>query len=204
MKRRTFIAGLGGVAAWPLVAQAQRPSTMVIGYLTSGSFGGAETALKLVGIRKGVSESGYVEGTNLTIEYRWANSDFGRLPELANDLVRRQVTVIVAAEQTSALAAKTATTSIPVVFWTGGDAVEAGLVSSLSRPGGNVTGINSMAIELGPKRLGLLHELLPKALRFGLLVNPNVPNLEGPISRINSGCGRPWLFRRNRQVLYQS
>jgi len=186
MKRREFIAGLGSAAAWPLAARAQQPSAAVIGYLTSGSFGGAETAL--TGLRKGVSESGYVEGTNLTIEYRWANSDFGRLPELANDLVRRRVTVIVAAEQTSALAAKTATTSIPVVFWTGGDAVEAGLVSSLSRPGGNVTGINSMNVELGPKRLGLLHELLPKALRFGLLVNPNVPNLEGPISRINSAA----------------
>jgi putative tryptophan/tyrosine transport system substrate-binding protein len=186
MKRREFIAGLGGAAVWPLAARAQQLSAMVIGYLTSGSFWGAETDLKLVGIGKGMSESGYVEGTNLTIEYRWANSDFGRLPELANDLVRRRVTVIVAAEQTSALAAKTATTGIPVVFWTGGDAVEAGLLSSLSRPGGNVTGINSMAVELGPKRLGLLHELLPKALRFGLLVNPNVPNLEGPISRINS------------------
>jgi putative ABC transport system substrate-binding protein len=186
MRRREFIAGFWSAAAWPLVARAQQPSATVIGFLTSGSSGGVEIAV--IGLRKGVSESGYVEGTNLTIEHRWANSDFGRLPELANDLVRRRVAVIVAAEQTSALAAKTATTSIPVVFWTGGDAVEAGLVPSLSRPGGNVTGVNSMAVELGPKRLGLLHELLPKALRFGLLVNPNVPNLEGPISRINSAA----------------
>jgi putative tryptophan/tyrosine transport system substrate-binding protein len=149
VRRREFIAGFGSAAAWPLAARAQQPNGTVIGYLTSGSSAGAETAL--VGFRKGLSESGYVEGTNLTIEYRWANGDFGRLPELATDLVRRRVAVIAAAEQTSAIAAKAATTSTPVVFWTGGDALEAGLVSSLSRPGGNVTGINSMAVELGPK-----------------------------------------------------
>jgi putative ABC transport system substrate-binding protein len=186
IRRRDFLPLIGGAAAWPLAAQAQQSSATVIGYLTSGSSEDAESAL--VGLRKGLSESGYVESTNLAIEFRWANSDFGRLPELANDLLRRPVAVIVAAEQSSALAAKAATTSIPVVFWTGGDAVEAGLVSSISRPGGNVTGVNSMAAELGPKRLELLHQLLPKALRFGLLVNPNVPNLEGIISRIKAAA----------------
>jgi putative tryptophan/tyrosine transport system substrate-binding protein len=186
-RRRAFIAGLGGAVAWPLAALAQQPRAAAIGYLTSGSSEGGENYL--AGLRKGLSESGYVEGTNLTIEYRWASSDLRRLPELANDLVRREVAVIVAAEQTSVLAAKAATKSIPVVFFTGGDAVESGLVSSLSRPGGNVTGLNSMSVELEPKRLGLLHELLPKASRFGLLVNPNVPNLEGPISRIKAAAG---------------
>jgi putative ABC transport system substrate-binding protein len=187
MRRREFITLLGcATAAWPLAARAQQLSATVIGYLTSGSSEGNADAL--AGLRKGLSESGYVESTNLAIEFRWANSDFGRLPELASDLVRRRVAVIVAVEQTSALAAKAATTSIPVVFWTGGDAVEAGLVSSISRPGGNVTGVNSMAAELGPKRLELLHQLLPRALRFGLLVNPNVPNLEGIISRIKAAA----------------
>jgi putative tryptophan/tyrosine transport system substrate-binding protein len=187
MRRRDFIAGLGGAVAWPLAARAQQTATPVIGYLTSGSPESAENYLP--GFRKGLSEGGYLEGRDVIIEYRWANSDdFSRLPELAADLVRRRVAVIAAAEQTSALAAKAATTNIPVVFYTGGDAVEAGLVASLNQPGGNVTGINSMVVELGTKRLGLLHELLPRALRFGFLVNPGVPNLEGPISRMKAAA----------------
>jgi len=140
-----------------------------------------------------VSESGYVEGTNLTIEYRWANSDFGRLPELANDLVRRRVAVIVANTLSAARAAKGATDSIPVVFLTGGDAVEAGLVASLAKPGGNVTGMNALTVELGPKRLQLLHDLLPMATRFGFLVNPNAA-VKLAISRMEAAAatiGRP-------------
>jgi putative ABC transport system substrate-binding protein len=175
MKRRDFITLLGGAAAaWPLPARAQRPA--VIGYLNLGS--PEANARILAGFRRGLSENGYVEGKNLTIEYRWAQNDFGRLPELANDLVRRQVAAIVTNGYSSAFAAKAATTTIPVVFGTGGDPVGVGLVASLNRPSGNLTGVTSLGAEVEPKRFGLLHDLLPQATRFAVLVNPTSPNTD--------------------------
>ena len=171
MKRREFITFLGGATVWPLTARAQQPSMPVIGYLGAGS---PEASTNLVAsFRKGLSEVGYVEGRNVAIEFRWAHNENERLPDLAADLVRRGVQVIVTQVTTlAASVAKAATTSIPVVFGIGGDPVSAGLVASLNRPGGNVTGVTTMSIELMPKRLGLLQELLPKATRFAVLVNP--------------------------------
>jgi putative ABC transport system substrate-binding protein len=173
MRRRDFIAGLGGAAAWPGVVGAQQPAMPVIGYLYVGT--PEANAATVVAFRKGLSEGGFVEGRNVVIEYRFAQNDSARLPELAADLVRRRVAVIAtpAGGTVTALAAKAATTTIPIVFTTAGDPVQAGLVASLNRPGGNVTGVTFMNVELMPKRLGLLHELLPAAARFAVLVNPN-------------------------------
>jgi putative tryptophan/tyrosine transport system substrate-binding protein len=193
MRRRDFIAGLGSVAAaWPLAARAQRPASLVIGVLSVGTRDLSTNPLS--GIRKGLSDSGFVEGGNLGIEYRWADNDLGRLPEMAADLVRRRVSVIVAPAASAALAAKAATTTIPVVFWAGADAVEAGLVTNLSRPEGNLTGVNSMIYQIVAKQIELLHELLPDATRFGLLINPRVPNIEAAIHTAQAGAaalGRP-------------
>jgi putative ABC transport system substrate-binding protein len=171
VRRRAFIAGLGGAAAWPLVSAAQQ--VPVVGYLY---FGSAASPLLLTAFRKGLGDTGRVEGKNVTVEYRWANNALDQLPELAADLVRRRVDVIVAPASTqAALAAKAATTTIPIVFSTGVDPVQAGLVASLNRPGGNVTGVNYMQTQLAAKQLGLLHELLPRATRFAVLVNPDNP-----------------------------
>jgi putative tryptophan/tyrosine transport system substrate-binding protein len=176
MKRREFIAGLGA-AAWPFAARAQQPAVSVIGLLYLGSPEGS--ANLLAAFRKGLNETGFVEGRNLTIEYRWGQNDVARLPDLVVDLVRRRVAVIATlGSLPGALAAKAATATIPIVFSTGADPVQAGLVASLNRPGGNVTGIVSMNVALGAKRLGLLHELLPGAVRFAVLVNSNSPNVE--------------------------
>jgi putative ABC transport system substrate-binding protein len=193
MNRRDFITLLGGTAAaWPLTTRAQQPTLPVIGFLDVGL---PETsAALLAAIRRGLSEAGYVEGRNVTIEYRWANNERDRLPELAADLIRRRVNVILATTAGSALAAKAATTTIPIVFFVAADAVEAGLVTSLGRPGGNATGINSMNIALGAKRFELLHELVPQAMRFGLLVDPNVPLVDTIIGEAQSAAaaiGRP-------------
>jgi putative tryptophan/tyrosine transport system substrate-binding protein len=177
MKRREFITLLGGAAAWPLAASAQQAAMPVVGFVYPST---PELSAGIVAaFRKGLNEAGFVEGRNVTVEFRFGYNDNARLPELVADLVSRGVAVIATPGSTpSALAAKAATTTIPIVFGIGPDPVEIGLVASLNRPGSNVTGISSMNAELGAKRLGLLHELLPNAARFAVLVNPNNRNAE--------------------------
>jgi putative tryptophan/tyrosine transport system substrate-binding protein len=174
MRRREFITLIGGTAAvWPLAAHAQQQTMPVIGYLNLGS--PESDASRLTGLRQGLNQSGYVEGRNLVIEYRWAGNQANRLPDFAADLVQLRVAVIVSPGSLSALAAKGATTSIPIVFVVGNDPVQLGLVASLNRPGGNLTGINAFASELGAKGLALLHELMPSTATIGFLENPNNP-----------------------------
>jgi putative ABC transport system substrate-binding protein len=171
MKRREFIGLISGVAAtWPLVVRAQQPAVPVIGYLSSASSQGH--ASYLAGFHDGLREGGFIEGQNVTIEYRWANGQYQRLPDLAADLVRRHVALIAAGSTPAALAAKAATTTIPIVFEMAGDPVRIGLVAGLDRPGGNVTGVANMNIQMTPKRLQLLHEAVPSAKVMALLVNP--------------------------------
>jgi putative ABC transport system substrate-binding protein len=173
LRRREFLAALGGAASWPLAARAQQPALPVIGYLNLGS--PESDAPRLTGLRRGLSQAGYVEGRNFVIEYRWAGNQGDRLPALAADLARLQVSVIVATGSPPALAAKAATTSIPIVFSIGADPVQLGLVESLDRPGGNLTGFNTFSGELGAKALGLLHELVPSVATIGFLDNPDNP-----------------------------
>ena len=188
MRRREFITFLGGTAvAWPLAARAQKPAIPVVGYLHSES--PQQAAPVLAAFREGLAKTGYVEGQNVAIEYRWAHNDLSQIPELVADLVRRGVAVIATPGSSAAtLAAKTATPTIPIVFSIGLDPVELGLVASLNRPGGNITGVNSMSNELGPKRLGLLHELLPAAARFIVLVNPKNPTTSATIKDIQAAA----------------
>jgi len=195
--RRQFIALLGGAAAaWPLAARAQQPAMPVIGFLhpaTSESF-----APLVAAFREGLHQTGYIEGQNVTIEYRWAEGQYDRLPALAAELVRRQVAVIATPGSTPAtLAAKAATSTIPIIFAVGSDPVEFSLVASLSRPGGNLTSMSMLAAEMAAKRLGLLGELLPNATVFAVLVNPASPTAESEMKSLSAAAdllGRKVLF----------
>ncbi len=170
MRRREFVAGIGSVAAWPLAAQAQQAARPIIGFVSLVSANG--WASYLAAFRKGLGETGYVEGQNVTVEYHYLEGQFDRLPALMADLVHRRVAVIATPTEPEAIAAKAATATIPIVFGVGEDPVKLGLVTSLARPGGNATGINLFSVEVMAKRLGLLHELVPKAVRVAALVNP--------------------------------
>src|SRR5579872_663865 len=176
MKRREFISGIVGAAASPLVARAQQPAMPVVGFVNAASPGGSYPPLPA--FLKGLGEAGFAEGRNVAIEYRWAEGHYERLPALIADLVQRKVSVIAATGTPSAVAAKTATATIPIVFETGSDPVELGLVASLSRPGGNLTGVANFTVELGSKQLGLLHELVPRATTIAALFNPNFTGTE--------------------------
>ena len=187
MKRRKFITLLGGsVAASPLAARAQQTALPVIGFLNPTSPDGMTERLRA--FRQGLKETGYVEGENVLVEYGWAEGQYDRLPAMAAELVRRRVAVIVAIPIPAAIAAKSATAKIPIVFYVGGDPVELGLVASLNRPGGNATGVNYFVAELGPKQLELLHELLPTAVRVGLMVNPTNVNVEGSTKDVTAAA----------------
>jgi putative tryptophan/tyrosine transport system substrate-binding protein len=170
MRRREFMTVLGGAAVWPLVGRAQQPAVPLIGFVSGGS---PDTFAYLVSaFRQGLNETGYVEGRNVAIEFRWAEGQYDRLPSFLVDLVQRQVSVLAATTTPGALAAKAATNLIPIVFATDADPVQLGLVASLSRPGGNVTGVTQLNVEVGPKRVELVHELIPSARAIALLVNP--------------------------------
>jgi putative tryptophan/tyrosine transport system substrate-binding protein len=186
MKRRQFIAGLGSAAVWPVVGRAQLVLP-VIGYLGAQS---ADDEYKYftAPFLQGLKETGYVEGQNVAIEYRWAENQFDRLPALAADLVRRRVAVIVAAGTTVAVAAKAASTTMPIVFSAGGDPVALGLVTSLNRPGANVTGIAGLTAELAPKQLQLLREVIPNAALFGVLADPAFPGTQSNITDLQAAA----------------
>ena len=188
MKRREFITLLGGAtAAWSLAARAQQPNVPVVGFLHLGS--PQSRRQQLVAFRQGLAETGYFEGHNVVIEYRWAEERYDRLPALAADLVQRQVAVIATPLSTpAALAAKAATSTIPIAFSVGNDPVRLGLVASLNRPGGNATGVHALGLGLGPKRLGLIHEALPQASPIAVLRHPNSPIAESATAELHSAA----------------
>lgn len=187
MRRRKFLMLAGAAAAWPLAARAQRPALPVIGYL--GSETPARYASRLKAFREGLAEAGLAEGRNVAVEYRWAEGQYRRLPALAADLASRQVTVIVAPGGAEvALAAKAATATTPIVFEMGGDPIALGLVASLSRPGGNLTGVTSLSVEVSRKRLEFLHEARPSASLFAIAVNPTSPTAESQLRNLHAAA----------------
>jgi putative ABC transport system substrate-binding protein len=188
MRRRQYIALLGSTAAWPFAGRAQGPAMPVIGYL--GNESARPMATRLRAFREGLAETGFVEGRNVAIEFRWAEGRYGRLPALAAELVQRQVDVIVAPGGAPvALAAKSATRTIPIVFEMGGDPVALGVVSSLSRPEGNLTGISSLSVEASTKRLEILHEAIPAATGMGIAVNPTSPTANSQLASLRAAAG---------------
>jgi putative ABC transport system substrate-binding protein len=187
MRRRDFVTLIGGAASWPLASRAQQPTMPMVGFLSARS--PAEAASVLAAFRQGLAETGYFEGKNVTIEYRWAEGHYDRLPALAEELVRRGVAVIAATGgEPSPMAAKAATATLPIVFTVGSDPVEMGLVASLSRPGGNLTGTTIMGVDLGPKRLDLVRQLVPKALRIAILSNPTFPMASAEVREVEDAA----------------
>ena len=189
MKRREMIAALGGAAAWPLAARAQQTAMPVIGILNPTTSGGVWLPLEAA-FRQGLSDAGYTEGRNVRIEGRWAEGQYDRLPALAADLTQHGVAAIAAFTTPAAKAAKAATATIPIVFTTISDPVQIGFVASLNRPGGNMTGVSVLAVEVGPKLLELLHAAVPSAKVIGLLINPRNPNADAQSKNLQTAAQR--------------